>query len=193
MMPMSAAAKAPDRAQYLTFSLAGGEYAIAVLRVREIIEHEAVTRVPSTPPFVRGVINLRGSVVAVVDLARKFGLPESPVTKRTCIIIVEVESDDGRLVMGVLADAVDQVVEFRPAEIEAPPSFGTPVRVDYLQGLGKLDGEFVLILDTDRVLSAGELSEVATAPEQAPAAGAAPVGPPAAAKAVKAAAEGGRA
>jgi purine-binding chemotaxis protein CheW len=193
MMPMSAAAKAPDRAQYLTFSLAGGEYAIAVLRVREIIEHETVTRVPSTPAFVRGVINLRGSVVAVVDLARKFGLPESPVTKRTCIIIVEVESESGRLVMGVLADAVDQVVEFRPGEIEAPPSFGTPVRVDYLQGLGKLGGEFVLILDTDRVLSASELSEIASEPEQAPAAGAAPVGPPAAAKAAKAAAEGGRA
>lgn len=195
MMPMTAAAKAPDRVQYLTFSLGQGEYAIAVLRVREIIEHETVTRVPSTPAFVRGVINLRGSVVAVVDLARKFGLPESPVTKRTCIVIVEVESENGKLVMGVLADAVNQVVEFRPEEIEAPPSFGTPVRVDYLQGLGKLGGEFVLILDTDRVLSAGELASVASAPEEAPAAGTAPVRPPvtASASAGKAAAGGGRA
>ena len=194
MMPMSSAAKAPDRAQYLTFSLAGGEYAIAVLRVREIIEHETVTRVPSTPAFVRGVINLRGSVVAVVDLARKFGLPESPVTKRTCIVIVEVESENGRMVMGVLADAVNQVVEFRPEEIEAPPSFGTPVRVDYLRGLGKLGSEFVLILDTDRVLSSGELSAVAAAPEEAPAAAAAaaaPVRPPPAP--ARDAARGGRA
>jgi purine-binding chemotaxis protein CheW len=190
MMPMPAAAKTPDRAQYLTFSLSGGEFAIAVLRVREIIEHEAVTRVPSTPAFIRGVINLRGSVVPVVDLARKFRLPESPVTKRTCIVIVEVESESGRIVMGVLADAVNQVVEFRPEEIEAPPSFGTPIRVDYLKGLGKLGSEFVLILDTDRVLSAGELAAVSAAPEEAPAAGAAPARPAAGGKA---SAEGGRA
>jgi purine-binding chemotaxis protein CheW len=174
VMPLPAAARTPDRAQYLTFSLSGGEYAIAVLRVREIIEYEAVTRVPSTPAFLRGVINLRGSVVPVVDLARKFRLAESPVTKRTCIIIAEVESETGRIVMGVLADAVNQVVDFRPDEIEPPPSFGTPVRVDYLRGLGKLGGEFVLVLDTDRVLSTGELAEVASAPEEAPVPSSAP-------------------
>jgi len=172
VMPMPSPAKTSDRTQFLTFSLSGGEYAIAVLRVREIIEHEEVTRVPSTPAFLRGVINLRGSVVPVVDLARKFRMPESPVTKRTCIIIVEVESENGRIVLGVLADAVNQVVEFRPEEIEPPPSFGTPVRVDYLRGLGKLNGEFVLILDTDRVLSAGELADAASAPETAVSAGA---------------------
>ena len=166
-MPTPSPAKTSDRTQFLTFSLSGGEYAIAVLRVREIIEHEEVTRVPSTPAFLRGVINLRGSVVPVVDLARKFRMPESPVTKRTCIIIVEVESENGRIVLGVLADAVNQVVEFRPEEIEPPPSFGTPIRVDFLRGLGKLNGEFVLILDTDRVLSAGELADAASAPEAA--------------------------
>ncbi|HKD19743.1 MAG TPA: chemotaxis protein CheW [Thermoanaerobaculia bacterium] len=165
MMPMPTAARTPERTQFLTFSLSGGEYAIAVLRVREIIEHEEVTRVPSTPEFLRGVINLRGCVVPVVDLARKFRMPESPVTKRTCIIIVEVESENGKIVLGVLADAVNQVVEFRAAEIEPPPSFGTPVRVDFLRGLGKLNGEFVLILDTDRVLSAGELADAASTPE----------------------------
>jgi purine-binding chemotaxis protein CheW len=166
-MPTPSPAKTSDRTQFLTFSLSGGEYAIAVLRVREIIEHEEVTRVPSTPAFLRGVINLRGSVVPVVDLARKFRMPESPVTKRTCIIIVEVESENGRIVLGVLADAVNQVVEFRPEEIEPPPSFGTPIRVDFLRGLGKLNGEFVLILDTNRVLSAGELADAASAPEAA--------------------------
>ncbi len=190
MMPMPAAARTPDRAQYLTFSLAGGEYAIAVLRVREIIEHESVTRVPSTPAFIRGVINLRGSVVPVVDLARKFRLPESPVTKRTCIVIVEVEAEAGRIVLGVLADAVNQVVEFRPEEIEAPPSFGTPIRVDYLRGLGKLGSEFVLILDTDRVLSAGELADVGSVPGEPDAAQAAPAP---SATAGRDAAQGGRA
>jgi purine-binding chemotaxis protein CheW len=163
MMPMPSAAKAPDRAQFLTFSLSGAEFAIAVLRVREIIEHEAITRVPSTPPFIRGVINLRGSVVPVVDLASKFGLSASPVTKRTCIVIVEVESEAGGVVLGVLADAVNQVIELKPDEIEPPPSFGAPVRVDYLRGLGKVGSEFVLILDTDRVLSAGELAVAADA------------------------------
>jgi len=188
VMPMPSAAKTSERTQFLTFSLSGGEYAIAVLRVREIIEHEEVTRVPSTPAFLRGVINLRGSVVPVVDLARKFRLPESPVTKRTCIVIVEVDSENGRIVLGVLADAVNQVVEFRPEEIEPPPSFGTPVRVDYLHGLGKLGDEFVLILDTDRVLSSGELEDAASAPE---AAAAAPVPAPAAVAAPSA--KGGRA
>jgi len=179
MMPMNAAARTADRAQYLTFSLSGGEYAIAVLSVREIIEHEAVTRVPSTPDFVRGVINLRGSVVPVVDLARKFGLPESPVTKRTCIVIVEAASEGERIVMGVLADAVNQVVEFGNGEIEAPPSFGAPVRVDFLKGLGKLGDAFVLILDTDRVLSTEELSGVASTSAEAPlvSAGAGPAAP----------------
>jgi len=167
MMTMPAAARTSDRAQYLTFSLSGGEYAIPVLSVREIIEHESVTRVPSTPDFVRGVINLRGSVVPVVDLARKFGLAESAVTKRTCIVIVEAASERGRTVLGVLADAVNQVVEFGPAEIEPPPSFGAPVRVDFLKGLGKLGDGFVLILDTDRVLSTDEMSGVTAIPEKA--------------------------
>ncbi|HTY42411.1 MAG TPA: chemotaxis protein CheW [Thermoanaerobaculia bacterium] len=192
MMPMSAAARTPDRAQFLTFSLAGGEFAIAVLNVREIIEHETVTRVPSTPAFVRGVINLRGSVVPVVDLARKFGMPESAVTKRTCIVIVEVDSDGGRLVLGVLADAVNQVVEFRPEEIEPAPSFGAPVRVDYLRGLGKLGDGFVLILDTDKVLSTSELADVAAAPAESASAEAKPAARPAA-PAAPAAAEGKRA
>ncbi len=172
MMPMPSAVKAPDRAQFLTFSLSGTEFAIAVLRVREIIEHETITRVPSTPPFIRGVINLRGSVVPVVDLASRFGLSASPVTKRTCIVIVEAESEAGRVVLGVLADAVNQVIDLKADEIEPPPSFGAPVRVDFLSGLGKLGGEFVLILDTDRVLSAGELAEAADAGE-------APAGKPA--------------
>jgi purine-binding chemotaxis protein CheW len=110
------------------------------------------------------VINLRGSVVPVVDLAVKFGLPASPVTKRTCIVIVEVDLDGERTVMGVVADGVSQVMDLLPQDIEAPPAFGTRVRVDYLRGLGKVGKTFVLILDIDRVLAAHELRAAAALP-----------------------------
>jgi len=146
-----------EQTQYLTFYLAGEEYAIGILQVKEILEYDTLTKVPQTPPSIRGVINLRGSVVPVVDLAAKFGLPASPVTKRTCIVIVEVDLAGQRTVMGVLADAVSQVMDLTAADIEAPPAFGTSVRVDYLQGMGKVGKKFVLILDVDRVLSAPEL------------------------------------
>jgi len=149
--------EATEQSQYLTFYLAGEEYAIGILQVKEILEYDTLTKVPQTPPSIRGVINLRGSVVPVVDLAAKFGLPPSPVTKRTCIVIVEVDLEGQRTVMGVLADAVSQVMDLTPADIEAPPAFGTAVRVDYLQGMGKVGKKFVLILDVDRVLSAPEL------------------------------------
>jgi purine-binding chemotaxis protein CheW len=167
---MATVMEAPDQGQHLTFHLAGEEYAIGILRVKEIIEFGVVTKVPGTPPFIRGVINLRGSVVPVVDLAVKFGLPESPVTRRTCIVIVEVELEGEQTVMGVVADAVSQVLDLRPEDIEAPPAFGTRVRVEYLRGLGKLGKKFALILDVDRVLSADDL-RVATsldAPAEAP-------------------------
>ncbi len=154
---------AVDQTQYLTFHLAGEEYAIGILRVKEIIEYDALTKVPMMPPSIRGVINLRGNVVPVVDLAVKFGLPESPITKRTCIIIVEVELDGERTVLGVVADAVSQVIDLLPQEIEPPPAFGTQVRVDYLQGMGKAGKKFVLILDVDQVLSAHELLAAASA------------------------------
>ena len=154
---MSPVQDAVEQSQYLTFYLAGEEYAIGILQVKEILEYDTLPKVPQTPPSIRGVINLRGSVVPVVDLAAKFGLPPSPVSKRTCIVIVEVDFDGQRTVMGVLADAVSQVMDLTPADIEAPPAFGTAVRVDYLQGMGKVGKKFVLILDVDRVLSAPEL------------------------------------
>jgi purine-binding chemotaxis protein CheW len=162
---MQAMKEAVEQTQYLTYYLAGEEYAVGILRVKEIIEYDTLTKVPGTPPFIRGVINLRGSVVPVVDLAVKFGLPETPVTKRTCIVIVEVDVEDERTVMGVVADAVSQVVDLSSREIEAPPSFGTRVRMDYLQGMGKVDKKFILILDIDRVLSGNEILAVAAASE----------------------------
>ncbi len=148
---------ATEQSQYLTFFLAGEEYAIGILQVKEILEYDTLTKVPQTPPSIRGVINLRGSVVPVVDLAAKFGLPPSLVTKRTCIIIVEADLEGTRTVMGVLADAVSQVMDLAPEDIEAPPVFGTRVRVDYLQGMGKVGKKFVLLLDVDHVLAAAEL------------------------------------
>jgi purine-binding chemotaxis protein CheW len=147
--------------QYLAFFLAGDECAIGILRVKEIIEFDSVTRVPATPPWVRGVMNLRGSVVPVIDLAVKFGLPPSTVTRRTCIVVVETDLEGERVVMGVMADSVSQVLDVAPEDIEPAPAFGTSVRVDYLLGLGRLKDRFVLLLDIDRVLSAAELLKVA--------------------------------
>lgn len=144
--------------QYLTFSMADEECAVPVLRVREIIEHDTLTRIPSTPAWIRGVINLRGGVVPVVDLAAKFGLPERPVTSRTCIVIVEVGVDGQPVLAGILADAVSQVVDIASPDIEAPPSFGTGIRVDYLLGMARSGKKFALLLDIDRVLSTDELA-----------------------------------
>lgn len=146
--------------QYLTFFLADEEYAINIQRVKEIIEYTTVTRVPKVPEWIRGVINLRGNVVPIVDLTVRFGLEESPVTKTTCIVIVEVEQDSERAVMGVVADAVNQVIDLAPKDIEEPPAFGTRVRLEYLFGMGKLGKKFALILNIDRVLSNTELLTV---------------------------------
>jgi purine-binding chemotaxis protein CheW len=146
-----------EQAQYLGFQIAGEEYAIGILRVREILEYDTLTKVPTTPPSIRGVINLRGSVVPVVDLAVKFGLPESVVSKRTCIVVVEVDLDGERAVMGVLADAVSQVFDLPASEVEPPPPFGTRVRVDCLIGMGRAGRKFVLLLDIDKLLSLDEL------------------------------------
>jgi purine-binding chemotaxis protein CheW len=154
---MEAVKESIDQTQYLAFHLAGEEYAIGILRVKEIIEYDTLTKVPMMPAFIRGVINLRGSVVPVVDLAVKLGLPESPNTKRTCIVIVEVDLDGERTRMGVIADAVSEVMNFSSKDIEAPPAFGTWVQREYLQGMGKVGKKFVLILNVDRVLSIHEL------------------------------------
>ena len=148
-----------QREQYLTFFIRGEEYAAGILRVKEIIEYETVTRVPSTPAHVRGVINLRGAVLPVIDLAAKFGHGETGPTRTTCIVVVETRLRDDNLVVGLLADAVSEVVDIPASAIEPPPSFGTNVRVDFLSGMGKLDARIVLVLDLDRVLSSVDLQQ----------------------------------
>ena len=154
---MSAQFDVIERTQYLSFHIAGEEYAVPVLRVKEIIEYETMTRVPATPPAIRGVINLRGSVVPVVDLALKFGLAETLITKWTCVVIVELVQEGEQVVMGVMADSASEVLELSDSDLMEPPSFGTHVHVDYLLGMAKSGRRFTLILDIDRLLSREEL------------------------------------
>ena len=143
--------------QYLTFYVAGEEYAVTILKVTEIIECVSLTHVPGTPSWIRGVLNLRGAVVPVVDLAVKFGLAPAELTRRTCVVMIELEHEEDRHVLGVMADSVHQVVELGPDQIQPPPSFGPKVRVDCIQGMGVSGDAFVVLLDIDRVLSSSEI------------------------------------
>jgi purine-binding chemotaxis protein CheW len=149
-----------DVQQHLTFMIGGEEYAISLLKVREIIEYDTVTEIPKTPEWIRGVINLRGSVLPVIDLAVKFRQAPSVAGKLTCIVITEVECEGEATVMGIMADSVRQVIDLRPQEIEQPPAFGTRVKVDYLLGMARSGKKFCLILDTEKVLSTDELLEL---------------------------------
>jgi purine-binding chemotaxis protein CheW len=149
-----------DVHQYLTFMIRSEEYAISLLKVKEIIEYDTVTQVPKTPEWIRGVINLRGSVVPVIDLAVKFRQTPSVAGKLTCIVITELQSGDEAAVMGIMADSVRQVIDLRPQDIEEPPTFGTRVKVDYLLGMARSGKKFCLLLDTEKVLSTDELLEL---------------------------------
>jgi purine-binding chemotaxis protein CheW len=146
-----------EQQQYLTFLLAGEEYAISILKVKEIIEYDTVTVVPKTPKWIRGVINLRGSVLPVVDLAVKFGLEERPVTRTSCIVILEGQLENQNTTMGVVVDAVSQVMDLASEDIREVPEFGTRVQMNYLLGMAQLGKKFALLLDVDKVLSTDEL------------------------------------
>ena len=146
-----------EQKQYLTFLLANEEYAIGILKVKEIIEYDTVTTVPKMPKWVRGVINLRGAVVPVVDLAIKFGLELTPVTKTTCIVIVETQFESQNTTIGIIVDAVSQVMELASEDLQSVPEFGTRVKVDYLLGMAQLGKKFALLLDVDKVLPTDEL------------------------------------
>ena len=148
--------------QYLTFSLGGEVFALGILNVKEIIEFGNITEIPMMPAFIRGVINLRGAVVPVIDLSARFGGAASTVSRRTCIIIVELNDGDERQDLGVIVDAVNEVLEIPRAEIEPPPTFGAKIRADFIQGMGKVEGRFVIILNVDRVLSTEEITMLAS-------------------------------
>jgi purine-binding chemotaxis protein CheW len=148
---------AEETHQYLTFVLAGEVFAMGILAIKEIIEYANLTEVPMMPDYVRGVINLRGAVVPVIDLSVRFGKPPSPVTKRTCIVIVEIVASGERHVFGVVVDAVNAVLDIPATEVEPPPAFGTSVRTDFIHGMGKVNGKFVILLDADHVLATEEM------------------------------------
>jgi purine-binding chemotaxis protein CheW len=154
-----------EPAQYLTFMLAGEQFALGILAVKEIIEYHSLTTVPMMPDCVRGVINLRGAVVPVMDLLARFGRPSSETTKRTCIVIVEVQTaDQESQVIGVIVDAVNEVLDIAPTDIEPAPAFGARIRTDFIQGMGKVKGKFVILLDADHVLSIDEVTQLAQVP-----------------------------
>nr|WP_307692770.1 chemotaxis protein CheW [Variovorax ginsengisoli] len=155
----------PEPLQYLTFMLNGEAFAIGILAIKEIIEYGHLTEVPMMPTCVRGVINLRGAVVPVMDLQARFGRPASAVTKRTCIVIVETapigDAADGQ-VIGVVVDAVNEVLELPSADIEPPPSFGAAIRSDFVCGMAKVRGKFVIVLDVANVLSIDDFSSLSS-------------------------------
>jgi len=151
-----------ETVQYLTFKLADEIFAFDVAKVREILELTTITKVPQTPDFMRGVINLRGSVVPVIDLKLSFAMARTEQTINTCIIVVEVYLDGETIILGVLADSVQEVVEMEPDLIESPPRLGTKLNTEFIKGMGKVENNFVMILDIDKVFSAQELTDLQT-------------------------------
>jgi purine-binding chemotaxis protein CheW len=162
--PVSMATGANDQqGQYLTFMLGGEVFAIGILSIKEIIEYGQLTEVPRMPASIRGVINLRGAVVPVIDLGARFGKQATSISRRTCIVIIEVQHEEEQQVVGVMVDAVNEVLDIPATEIEPSPSFGAKIRADFIKGMGKVEGKFVIILNADKVLSVDEIAELAVA------------------------------
>jgi len=144
--------------KYLTFTLAGEEYGIGILKIKEIIGMMPITFVPQTPNFVKGVVNLRGKVIPVMDLRLRFGIDAMDYTDRTCIIVVEITGDTGNIMIGVVVDTVSEVLNIKGEDIEDTPAFGTKLDTDYILGMAKTDGGVKILLDIDRVLRTDEIS-----------------------------------
>lgn len=153
-----AGAETAEATQYLTFKLQEEVFAVDVAKVREILDLVTITKVPQTPEFMRGVINLRGSVVPVVDMRLKFGMPRTESTVNTCIIVMEISLDEETTVVGALADSVQEVLELEAEQIEPAPRIGTSLNTEFIKGMGKIDEHFVMILDIDKVFSEEELA-----------------------------------
>ena len=147
--------------KYLTINLHGESYGIEVLKVREIIRHLIITAVPQMPDYIRGVINLRGKIIPVMDLRVRFGFPNAANTDQTCIVVVQVKLPDGKATpMGLVVDGVEEVVSFNAADIEATPDFGGQIAVDYILGIAKVKGVVKVLLDIDRVIGAAAIQTV---------------------------------
>ncbi|MBA4373158.1 MAG: chemotaxis protein CheW [Thermodesulfovibrio sp.] len=149
-----------ETTQYLTFKLSDEVFAVDISKVREVLDFTSVTKVPRTPDFMRGVINLRGSVVPVVDMRLKFGMSETEKTVNTCIIIVEISLDNETTILGALADSVQEVIDLEPDQIEPAPRIGTRLKTEFIKGMGKKDDHFIMILDIDKIFSSEELAMV---------------------------------
>ena len=152
-----AAAPVEQAAQYLTFVLGAETFAIGIMAIKEIIEYSSLTEVPMMPTYVRGVINLRGAVVPVLDLPVRFGKAASAVSKRTCIVIIEVALGSERHTLGLVVDAVNAVLDIPTSEIEPPPAFGASIRTEFIRGMVKVNSKFVILLDVDHALAADEV------------------------------------
>ncbi len=144
--------------QFLTFRLQEEMFGLDIRPIKEIIEYGKITNVPLAPSFVRGVINLRGNVVPVVDLPQRFGWEPSPVTKRTCIVVIGVKHDEDEVVFGIVIDSVSEVLDLPDSDLVPPPSFGAKIRTDFIAGMGKVNEEFIVLLSAAKVLSVDELS-----------------------------------
>ncbi len=157
-MDQAVKAMADKEGKYLTFSMADEEYGVGILKIKEIIGMMPITTVPQTPEFVKGVINLRGKVIPVVDLRLRFGMDSIDYTERTCIIVVEVAGQAETIQIGIVVDSVSEVLSIKGEDIEETPTFGTKLNTDYILGMAKMDGGVKILLDIDRVLSAGEIA-----------------------------------
>ncbi|MBF0606764.1 MAG: chemotaxis protein CheW [Candidatus Magnetobacterium sp. LHC-1] len=153
-----AVASITETMQYLTFKLAEEVFALDITKVREVLEFSSVTKIPRTPVFMRGVINLRGSVVPVIDMRLKFGMTQTQKSVNTCVIIVEITLGAEKTVLGALVDSVQEVIELEPEKIESPPNIGMHMSTDFIKGMGKRDDVFIIILDIDRIFTLEELS-----------------------------------
>jgi len=157
-MDQAVKAIAEREGKYLTFTMAEEEYGIGILKIKEIIGMMPITTVPQTPEFVKGVINLRGKVIPVMDLRLRFGLEAMDYTERTCIIVVEIEGQSGTVMIGIVVDSVSEVLNIKGEDIEDTPTFGTKLNTDYILGMAKIEDGVKILLDIDRVLSADEVS-----------------------------------
>jgi len=157
-MDQAVKAMADKEGKYLTFSMADEEYCVGILKIKEIIGMMPITTVPQTPEFVKGVINLRGKVIPVVDLRLRFGMDSIDYTERTCIIVVEIAVQAETIQIGIVVDSVSEVLSIKGEDIEETPTFGTKLNTDYILGMAKMDGGVKILLDIDRVLSAGEIA-----------------------------------
>jgi purine-binding chemotaxis protein CheW len=157
-MDQAVKAMAEKEGKYLTFTLADEEYGISILKIKEIIGMMPITSVPQTPDYVKGVINLRGKVIPVVDLRGRFGMQEIDYTERTCIIVVEIQGESGMIMIGIVVDSVSEVLNIKGEDIEPTPTFGARLNTDYILGMAKMEGGVKILLDIDRVLGSEEIS-----------------------------------